>query len=183
MSNEEYEKDKFLPYWAQRWPACLPLLEFLNANFKEIFAKYAMVCELGCGLGIMSAFLSSKNITTIATDISLDSCKYAFANIRNHSTKDRVVCADWRTSPFTARFDAIVASDVLYEQRWVDPIIHFIYSGLNPGGFALIADPCRNWWNGFKKAAIAAGFIVLVVNTSHINNNKTCVEIIRLQKH
>ncbi len=182
LSNEQYEKDKFLPYWAQQWPACLPLLEFLDTQHQMIFANDSLVCELGCGLGIMTALLSLKGITTIATDISLDSCKYAAANIKQNAERKKVVCFDWRTMPFSIRFDAIIASDILYEQRWIDPIINFINGGLKPGGFALIADPCRNWWSGFKKAAVSSGLNMTTVKTAHVNHGKTCVEILRLNK-
>ena len=56
--------------------------------------------------------------------------------LQTHGGAARVVCADWRRLPFRKRFDLIVASDVLYEERWIDPILDCIEQF---GGAAWIA--------------------------------------------
>jgi SAM-dependent methyltransferase len=182
MTDEEYEKDKFLPYWAEQWPASLPLFRFLAANFLSALSPGGLIAELGSGLGLASSLLAAKGLRVVASDIALDACKYSRHNILLHAPRARAVCMDWRRGCFKPVFDCIVASDILYEQRWISPVIGLLNGALKPGGVAYCADPCRQWWNEFQSRAHARGFGASLVWEEYVNQGKTKVEILRLTK-
>lgn len=180
MTDEEYEKDQLLPYWAEQWPASRPLLDFLSTM---IFPDTWLMCELGCGLGTVSAALSSSRSSkalTTATDISFEGCRFAATNIRNNGGMPRVFCSDWRHPPLKKRFDVVIASDVLYEERWIGPIIDCINQLLTPDGRAWIADPCRRFWPKFKKRVVEQGFSYEIVAGPAANVDGGSFEIMEL---
>jgi len=181
MTEEEYEKDKFLPYWAEIWPSCQAMFAFLSSDKLPAFSDSATACEIGCGLGVVSALLHDRRLHVVACDIAFDGCRYAARNLRvSRRAPPPVVCCDWRDSPLKTRFDMIVASDVLYEQRWVLPVLNFLKATLSPGGIAYIADPCRHWWREFRETAARQGFAVATVWRQAPAEGKTIVEIARL---
>jgi predicted nicotinamide N-methyase len=180
MTDEQYEKDKFLPYWAQQWPACLPLFRFLSTNAPLIIPSSGIVCEMGSGLGVIASLFSALKIRTVAKDISSDACRYSSYNMRQYSPDALVVCSDWRASPFRSKFDCVVASDILYEQRWIEPVLNFLASMLSDDGAAYIADPCRQWWQEFQAHARKRGFTLDKAWQEIINQGKTKVEVMRL---
>jgi predicted nicotinamide N-methyase len=182
MTDEEYEKDKMLPYWAEQWPASFGLFNFLAARWHKTLPEGGLVCELGSGIGTVSALLAGNNIRCVATDISFDACRFSRHNILLHAARAGVVCTDWRHPCFERVFDCIIASDIIYEARWVDPVLRFLCDALAPGGFALIADPCRQWWNLFKKSAGTAGFAGAPAGEEFVNEGKTRVEILTLRR-
>jgi len=142
----------------------------------------SLVCELGCGLGIISTLLQSKNIRCIATDICPDACYYAGYNIQGYNSFASTICLDWRKIPFSASFDFIVGADILYEQRWIPTVLDFSDATLKAGGKAIFADPQRNWWPVFKQAALDRNYTLEVVHNEKINDNKTHVELLCVTK-
>lgn len=182
MTDEEYEKDKLLPYWAEQWPASFALFNFMAAHSGTALPPSALVCELGCGLGIVSSVLVNREVRCVATDIALDACRFTRHNMLLHARGAHVVCTDWRHVCFPPVFDCVIASDIIYEQRWVEPVLRFLCSALRPAGIAYVADPCRQWWDTFKIAARAAGFSSRVSWEERVNEGKTRVEIVRLAR-
>jgi len=172
-----FEKDRFLPYWAEHWPSASPFFSYLMSAQLH---QSTRALELGCGLGVLTTALSVKQLFTVALDISPESCLFAAHNIRQSGEASRVLSADWRALPFTCRFDLVVASDVLYEERWIEVILDTLDTLLTSKGKALIADPCRRYWEPFKKAALKRGYTLRTVHTSTVNQGGTTVEIIEL---
>ncbi len=177
VTDKQYDKDKFLPYWAEIWPSSEILLQYLVEND----FKTAKVLEMGCGIGHISTLLSKRSLYCVASDISPEACLYAASNIRNNEGSGTALCCDWRTPPFKRNsFDLIVASDVLYEKRWIEIVLFFLSYNIAIDGVALIADPCRSHWKLFKDAAQQNGFTWEVVKTAEVNNHKSKVEILKL---
>ena len=52
--------------------------------------------------------------------------------------------------------DLIIAADVLFEERWVEPIVKFLVANLGAGR-ALICDPDRRTAAGFASSLAAHG--------------------------
>jgi predicted nicotinamide N-methyase len=180
MTDEQYERDKFLPYWAQQWPACLPLFNYLSLHASSVIPVSGIVCEMGSGLGIISMLLASGRNRIVATDIAPDACRYSIYNMRQYASYPQVLCSDWRVPPFSVKFDTIIASDILYEQRWISVVLDFLTTSLKNDGAAIIADPCRQWWLEFQNAAIDRGFALNKIWQEIVNQGKTTVEILRL---
>lgn len=178
ISDEQYEKDKFLPYWTEHWPSAQVLFPFI---LKNIPPKTLKICEMGCGLGIISAALNSIKQSVVSIDISPYACIFSYKNICINGGSPKVVVSDWRAIAFKTQFDLIVASDILYEERWIEPVLSCIKVLLKKDGKAWIADPCRRFWNTFKKIAVQNGFSVNTIHEGSANEGKVCVEIVELQ--
>jgi SAM-dependent methyltransferase len=179
LTEKQFEKDRFLPYWAELWPAS----EAMFALISEIMTPgNKTICDLGCGLGIVSAQLSANKFDVTACDISFDACLYAKHNILLHSAPAKVVCCDWRKSPFKEPFGAIVAADITYEKQCIAPVTEFLSNSLINKGRLLIADPRRNLWINFREGLEKKGFVHTDTKTFEINAGKTMVEIVSLQK-
>jgi len=179
ITDEEYEKDKFLPYWAEVWPSSKILYRYL---LETSINRDGLVLEMGCGIGSISALLASKGMRCVAADISPQACMYARFNIRNNGDIGSALCCDWRYPPIiNNKFDLIIASDVLYERRWIEPVLAFIQKMISANGQALIADPCRSHWEEFKLSAKNRGMGIEVVRNEIINDGKTKIEILRIK--
>lgn len=179
VTDDVYNKDRFLPYWAEHWPSSEPFSHFISS---QSLSGIENVCELGSGLGVLSTVLSYRGKTVYSIDISYESCCYASCTMMVNKLTPKMVCADWRHLPFKGFFDLMVASDVLYEERWIAVILDCIKQHLAPGGKALIADPCRCHWETFKRKALLANFSVDILHSAFINNGKSVVEILQLGK-
>jgi SAM-dependent methyltransferase len=178
IPEKAYDKDKFLPYWAELWPSSGIMLNYLKNC--ELTTPQSTIIELGCGLGIISTFLSLLGHTVVATDISYEALLFAKINSEQNKTRTHPCCVDWRVLPFKSRFDLIVASDILYESRWIDPVLTCCKHLLKPGGKAIIADPCRTFWQEFKRRSFEKGFHSTVAFTDIVKPQNITVEILEL---
>jgi SAM-dependent methyltransferase len=178
LPEEVYEKDRFLPYWAEQWPSSEVMHSFLQS---QSVAAHEKIIELGCGLGIISALASHYSTTVVATDISFDALIFAKTNIELNHGQPKVCCMDWRRPPFKPTFNLLIASDVLYEARWIDPVLACCSQLLLPGGKAWIADPCRSFWKTFKQRAADSGFMCHVMTNEKTGDGRHTIEIVELR--
>ncbi len=116
IDEEAFAADEFLPYWAELWPAALALAEAIPD------VGGLRVVELGCGLGVPSLVAAAKGATVTATDWAPEAIDLLRQNAARNELALRAVVHDWRT-PFDERFDLVLAADVLYEQRNVEPLV------------------------------------------------------------
>jgi len=177
LSEHDFKRDEQLPYWVEHWPAADVAVEYFS---KHPLDPNAGICEIGCGLGVVATVLSQTCKTVIATDISRNGCRYAAVNLHTHNMPSRVVCADWRHSPFRGSFDIVVGVDILYEERWVRCVADFLWQSLAPGGMAMIFDPCRSHWLPFREQCRRTGFTCALAHRRIVNQGRTCVEALRM---
>lgn len=179
VSQEEFDRDEQLPYWADIWPSSEAIFEFCMSH---PIKKGSKICEIGAGLGIVTAAISNsaKDSFLISTDISKDSVYYIKENLKRNNLKGESSCCDWRFSPFKEKFDIIIGADILYEKRWTKPVLTFIKENLKPEGYALISDPHRKHWDNFKESAQEEGFRVSTEGLFLQKSQNVNVELIRL---
>lgn len=141
INEADFERDERLPYWAELWPSAL----ILARQVALLDGAGRSILELGCGIGLVAAAASRAGFDVTATDYYADALLFTSLNVaRNSGREPHVRNLDWRSIPDDlGRFDVIVASDVLYEQRYPSLIADVIARALAPDGFALIADPGR----------------------------------------
>jgi predicted nicotinamide N-methyase len=111
-----FERDEFLPYWAELWPAATALAAALPAQLGGV-----RVVELGCGLGVPSLVAAARGAEVTATDWAEDAIELLRENAAQNGLELRAELRDWRES-WDERFDLTIAADVLYEQRNVEPL-------------------------------------------------------------
>ncbi len=160
-----FAQDEYLPYWAEFWPASLLLIDAIAAwGPAENQAQVPLILELGCGLGPLSIVLASQGYPVIASDYDEDALAFARENARLNGLAGldtRLI--DWRLKYPDLRPDRIVAAEVLYERRNLDPVAAFIRHHLDPQGFAIICDRNRPTAADFPSVAHAAGLAVQVL--------------------
>jgi predicted nicotinamide N-methyase len=154
LDEEAFEREEFLPYWAELWPSALALARAVGA--RSLGAR--RVVELGCGLGLPSIAAALQGARVLATDWSPDAVAVAADNAaRNGAAIDTLVCSWAEPEPIARRgpWDLVLASDVLYEQRDVDLLLAALPPLLAGGGEAWIADPGRAPAERFLECAAA----------------------------
>jgi predicted nicotinamide N-methyase len=116
IDEDAFADDEFLPYWAELWPASLALAEALPD------VAGLRVVELGCGLGVPSLVAAARGAEVTATDWADDAIALVRENAARNGLSLTAEVRDWR-DPWDARFDLVLAADVLYERRNVGPLV------------------------------------------------------------
>jgi predicted nicotinamide N-methyase len=80
------------------------------------------VVELGCGLGLPSLVASARGAQVTATDWATDAVELLAENAARNGLALVAEVRDWRQT-WPERFDLVLAADVLYERRNVEPLV------------------------------------------------------------
>jgi ETFB lysine methyltransferase len=158
IDETEFNVDERLPYWAELWPSARALARHL-LDEPEISGP---ALELGCGIALPSLALRHRGVGVLATDYYEDALLFARANAARIGVTDLATrLVDWRTPPADlGRFSLILAADVLYESRNVEPLARALDRLLADGGTALIADPGRVYFPAFLDVVEANGWVL-----------------------
>lgn len=161
ITREEFIEDERLPYWANIWPASLALSTWLTDRAGRIAGHTGL--ELGCGLGLVSMLLARAGATIIGLDYEWPAVSLARANARRNlgETCQAPLFAqsDWRQPAIIAgSLDFIVAADILYEKRFLEPVVRFVDHGLKDHGLFWLAGPDRNTQEDFNALMARVGW-------------------------
>jgi ETFB lysine methyltransferase len=154
-----YAADEYIPYWTDLWAASRMLAKVvLNEPWPEPKPR---VLEVACGLGLAGIAALAKGLHVTFSDVDATAVKFAALNAKlNGFTNFSTRPIDLRNPPDDLPYDVILASDLLYEQRMVEPVVEFLNVALRPAGYALLTDPDRISARSFKWAAEQAGLVV-----------------------
>lgn len=157
IDEAAFQVDERLPYWAELWPSAKALARHL---IEEPPAPGSRVIELGCGVGLPSIALARAGFEVLATDYENAALAWTKMNCReNEVTSVRVQSLDWRDVPQSVpRFDLVIAADVLYEARNVEPLAAAAERLVGPRGAILLADPGRRHLERFRSQMTARGW-------------------------
>jgi predicted nicotinamide N-methyase len=142
LDEQAFEREEFLPYWAQLWPSAIVLARATA----RLHPAGRRVLELGCGLGLPSIVAALEGAGVLATDWSPDAVAFAAANAsRNGASLRTAVCSWTEPRPMVAEapWDLVLAADVLYEARNVAQLLELLPRLVDGSGEVLIADPGR----------------------------------------
>ena len=149
LDEEEFEREEYLPYWAELWPSSLALARTISGRS----LRGARTLELGCGLGLPSIAAALAGGRVLATDWSAEAIRMTVANAeRNGAELETLVCSWSDPEPLLARapWDLVLASDVLYERRNGDVLLALLP---RLGSEVWLADPGRPAAEPFLAAA------------------------------
>lgn len=113
-------QDEF-PYWADLWPSA----ELLARTLAGRALRGARVLELGCGLGLPGLAAALAGGRVLASDWAPDAVQAVRRNAERNDLVLEALAADWRApAELIARgpWDLVIAADVLYERRNVEPL-------------------------------------------------------------
>jgi predicted nicotinamide N-methyase len=139
--KEAFAADEYLPYWTDLWPAARMLAK---AILRESWPPGLEALEVGCGLGLPGIAALAKGLRVTFSDCDATALEFAEANARlNGFEQFRLLQLDWRHPPADLRVPVMLASDVLYELRHINPLVALIQRVLLPGGVCLLTDQDR----------------------------------------
>lgn len=151
-----YDLDEYMPYWATIWPVCLYVAEII---LREKWHPGRRAIELGCGLGVPGVAAMLAGLDTTFSDYDETALRFAGLNAQlNGCANPRLLPLDLR-APLAEQFDLVIASDMIYESRFVGMLVNALKAMLAPGGEALIADQNRAHAGKFCDALKEAGFV------------------------
>jgi predicted nicotinamide N-methyase len=144
VTDDEFNKDERLPYWAELWPSAAALSRFLLEN--PGLLENRNVLELGCGLGLTSMIAHRQRpLHLICTDYENAALELTRKNFElNNLEPPELKLMDWRSPDFDNEFEIILASDILYEKRFFEPIFSLFEKLLARDGLIILAEPNRS---------------------------------------
>ena len=154
LSEEEFERDELLPYWAELWTSSLALAH----DVARRSLRGARVLELGCGLGLPSIAAAMAGGRVLATDWSPDAVRATAENAWRNSVELETAVVSWaRPASIVERapWRLVLASDVLYERRNIALVLGLLAQLVDQTGEVLLADPQRATADEFLELAAA----------------------------
>ena len=149
LSEEAFEHEEFLPYWAELWPSALALARRVGSRS----LRSARVLELGCGLGLPSIAAALAGGRVLATDWSSAAISFTARNAQANGAPVETAVVSWADpEELAARgpWDLVIGSDLLYEARNLGLVLDVLD---RVADHAIIADPGRAASVGFEDAA------------------------------
>lgn len=147
IEEEAFEREEFLPYWAELWPSALALARVVAGSR----LRGTRVIELGCGLALPSIVAALGGARVLATDWSEDALAFAARNAERNGAALETARLDWGAPQVGEEpFGLVLAADVLYERRNVDQLLALL-PRLAPE--AIVADPGRPALGAFLEGA------------------------------
>jgi len=142
LTEEAFEHEEFLPYWADLWPSARMLAGRLAARA----LRGARTLELGCGLGLPSIAAALAGGRVLATDWAPDAVAVATHNAARNGVEIQTAVVAWqRPEEIVARapWDLVLGADLLYERRNVGLLGALLPRLVDGRGEVWIADPGR----------------------------------------
>jgi predicted nicotinamide N-methyase len=152
--RESFERDGRLPYWADLWPGSRMLAKVI---VRESWPARQHALELGCGLGLPGLAALSAGLRVTFSDYDACALRFAADNARLNGFENfETLLFDWRQPP-DLRVPILLASDLVYELRNVEPLVHCIKTVLDPAGVCLLTDQDRVPAHAMREALTREG--------------------------
>jgi len=150
ISDDEFNKDERLPYWAEVWPSAKALAEYILNSQSEF--KDKNVLELGCGIGLVGIAASMAKAKVTFSDYDNEAINFTKNNyFRNFGKRANSFLLDWRNPNHYKQYEIIIAADILYEKRFLKPVYNTLQKLLLHQGKVFIAEPDRTIAKSFFK--------------------------------
>jgi predicted nicotinamide N-methyase len=164
LTMAENDPEENLPYWAALWPSGVGLADEILAEPELV--RRGRVLELGSGLGVTAIAAISCRAKLTISDYAEESLQLARYNIvENGFVEPPSMQMNWRDPSREFRslvgngFDVVLAADVLYEQRDIEPLLELVEWIIAPGGLLWLAEPRRYPAGKFVELAEERGWI------------------------
>jgi predicted nicotinamide N-methyase len=131
---------RYVPYWVDLWPAARMLAKWI---VRQTWPAGLRALEVGCGLGLPGVAALSVGLRVTFSDCDAAALRFAAGNARLNGFSDfSTLQMDWNDPP-DVRFPLILASDLIYEERHVPPLVALIERTLDEDGVCLLTDTDR----------------------------------------
>jgi predicted nicotinamide N-methyase len=157
------DPEQNLPYWAELWPSGVALAAKIARGPEMVRGR--RVLELGCGLGVTAIAALRAGADLLVTDYSPEALALCALNALDQARMlPKTLRVNWRDPSSTLHvswkaFPVVLAADVLYERRDVEPLLALVDRVVAPGGQLWLAEPGRPPAAQFLEAMLAGGWI------------------------
>jgi predicted nicotinamide N-methyase len=158
------DPEQNLPYWAEIWPSGMALADAILTEPEIVRGKRAL--ELGAGIGVTAIAALSSRAKLLAVDYAPEALTLCRFNALANTGHDVETCQlNWRRPDdgFQARvgngFPVVLAADVLYERRDVEPLLTLVDWLVAPDGMFWLAHPRRDPALRFIEAMATDGWV------------------------
>lgn len=166
LDHVENDPEQNLPYWAELWPSGLALAAAILHEPQHLANR--RVLELGCGLGVTAIAALRAGADLLVTDYAPEALALCALNtIDQAGAEPRTLRLNWR-QPNAALFSAagtgfsiVLAADVLYEARDVDPLLALVDRVVAADGALWLAEPGRKPAQAFLGAMRERGWRIV----------------------
>lgn len=168
-SPDAFTCDERLPYWTELWPSSIVLADFLAKNTQQI--QGCICLDMGCGLGLCSLVGQWLGARVIGMDYEPEALHFARRNATiNGVAQPLWTVMDWRAPAVQVHsVDFVWGGDIMYERRFVEPVLAFLDHVLNIGGKAWVAEPGRSVYSHFREALTARGWQAKAIHSATTN--------------
>jgi predicted nicotinamide N-methyase len=142
------DPEQNLPYWAELWPSGVALAAKIAREPGIVQGR--RVLELGCGLGVTAIAALRAGADLLVTDYAPEALALCSLNALDQAgAQPQTLRVNWRDPGPTlraaaaSRFPVVLAADVLYEGRDVEPLLSLVERVVAPGGELWLAEPGR----------------------------------------
>jgi predicted nicotinamide N-methyase len=156
--RQAFAADEYLPYWADLWPAARMLAKAVLA---EPWPAGLTALEVGCGLGLPGVAALAQGLRVVFSDYDATAVRFAANNAKLNGFTDFTTRPfDWRDPPADLHVDVVLASDLTYEARHIEPLVGLVQRVLRPGGLCLWTDQDRPTMAALRSALDRLGWPV-----------------------
>jgi predicted nicotinamide N-methyase len=145
IDEAAFDKEEFLPYWAELWPSGVALARHVAR--RELTGL--RVVELGCGLGLPALTAAMRGAEVLATDWAEEAIELLRRNAKRNGVFLRVARVRWSEPELLLRaapWDLVLGADLLYEARNAEQLAELLPQ---LGGEVLLAEPGRPYAKEF----------------------------------
>lgn len=137
------------PLWAKIWPASWVLAGYLA---EMPVAEDKRFLEIGGGIGLVSIVAAAFGHHILMTEYNPDALQFARANaLINQCPQLNIQELDWNRPRLSGQFDYIVASEVSYRGKDIQPLQMLFKNSLKTGGEVILAGEMRKLSKDFYK--------------------------------
>jgi predicted nicotinamide N-methyase len=157
------DPEQNLPYWAELWPSGVALAAKIACD--PAIVQGRRVLELGCGLGVTATAAMRAGADLLVTDYSPEALALCSLNaLEQAGAEPKTLRVNWRDpnprlNAAGVGFPVVLAADVLYESRDVDPLLALVERIVAPDGELWLAEPGRRPAARFLESIGASGWI------------------------
>jgi predicted nicotinamide N-methyase len=170
---------KAFPLWAKIWEASLILANRLSAMPPLHNQRWL---ELGAGLGVVGIVAATFQHDVTITEFDRHALDFIRANAHlNDCTPRSIRRLDWTQPDLDTRFDRIVGSELIYNEKDFPALRTLFLSLLKPDGEILLAGEVRQTSAAFLDLMKADFQIAVARNTLRSEAGSTTILLTRLR--
>jgi len=125
------------PVWIKLWEAAIVLSEFIAGLSGE---KEKKVLELGAGLGVPGLTAAAAGFSVTLSDredlvLDVERINAAASKLKNVD----FLRMDWHDPPDMERYDMVIGAEVLFHEKFFQPLLNVLRKALKPDGAVYLA--------------------------------------------